>query len=347
MYATGQWHIWQRHEPGWRAAPRWGACERADGVLLDVAPRWLPRFRRYPSLDWLSLRLAALRLRRQIPRNRHRGYVLYLFHPDFEPYVDALKPARLIYHAYDLFERTPEWCERLQRSEDSLLRRADACFASSSVTAERLQKRSGRTVQFLPNGADVEAFRTAARQPAPEPADLADIARPRIGYIGRQNRKLDFALIARLAQRHPDWQFVLIGPGGPLDKATKRGRHDCLTLANVHDLGSKHHRELPAYTAALDVGLIPYRLGAGLWTEAAYPLKVHEYLGAERTVVAAPLESLAPLAHVIRFAQREDDWAKQIAAALREPASKAPARSAAAAAYDWSRLADTVATWIW
>lgn len=344
VYSAGQWTVWDRQRQQWRQAPALGGVERRDGVRIDQAPKWLPRFPSHRVLDAVSLRLGCARLRRLAASTRQQPPLLYLFHPAHAPYARRLAAGGVVYHAYDLFERTPGWTEELDRLERRLLREADLCIASSELTAERLQTKGNREVRFLPNGADVGAFAHALNLPCP--ADLAAIPHPRIGYTGRLSRKVDFGLLATLAKRNPTWQFVLLGPPGSLDAATREVHQHCQDMANIHVLGPRDRREVPAYVAGLDVGIIAYRTGVGLWSEACYPLKFHEYLAAGCPVVSVPLQALEAFAGVVKFASSIDQWELQIGNALAERSADFGARLAVAAGNDWNLRAAQLAQWL-
>lgn len=344
VYSTGLWHGWQRHDPHWCAAPWSGDFETIDGVIVDRAPRWLLRTRRIPWLDAGAVRLGMRRLAAAARIPRQRPLVLHVFHPEFQPYAARLRGAALVYHAYDLFELAPDWTREHARQEDWLLHRADLVIATSGVTAERLRERSGREVRLLPNGVDARTFRDAADVPVP--AVLAEIPPPRIGYVGSLNRKLDLALLAELATRRREWQFVLAGPLGPLDDASIECLQRCRAMPNVHLLGERSRREVPSIVSNLDVALIPYRTGPNLWTPAVYPLKLHEYLATGRPVVSTRLPALEPFAEVLSFAEGPDEWIEAIERALRDGATGAEHRRCVAVQHDWDTLAGTLASWL-
>jgi glycosyltransferase involved in cell wall biosynthesis len=167
----------------------------------------------------------------------------------------------------------------------------------------------------IENAADYQAF--AVDPPAlREPADLAAVPRPRIGYTGALNRKVDFPLLVSIASRHPLWQIVLVGALGNLDAETTAAVSTLRQLSNVHFLGFKDHRELPQYVGHMDVNLLAYRLAPHLWTQGIYPLKLHEYLAAGRPVVSADLPSVRPFAEVVHVVRESGGWETAIAAAL-------------------------------
>jgi len=344
VYSTGQWYSWHRHDPAWRAAPAFGGVEHADGVRIARAPRWLLRIPRSSRLDRLAIRLEARRLRRLLPNAGRAGFTLYVFHPMFQPYAEALQPARLVYHAYDLFALTPEWTAELARQEQWLLEHADLRIASSGITAARLEQRAGRSVQTLPNAADIHRFDRARHEPVPP--DLAAIPRPWIGYVGNINIKVDLALIAELAERRPQWQFVLIGQVGVLDNAGCEALARCRSMSNVHELDGKAYTEVPGYVAHLDVGLMAYRIRDNLWTTALEPLKLYEYLAAGRAVVSAGMAAIERFRDVVSVAGSAEEWEHAIAAALNGDGTDFERRYAAVAEHDWSARVATLQQWL-
>jgi len=345
VYTTGAWSIWDRHDDTWRHASMAGSLKPKDGVLLDHPPKWLLRCPAHSVPDRVALELASRRYARLMRKTFGRPFVLLVYHPRFAAYARRLKPALLVYYAYDLYERAPGWTEQAAADELWLLRNADLRIASSDPIAARLTERSDMPVRTLPNGADVQAFRQAL-QAKVVPDDLARLSPPRIGYIGSLNRKVDFSLIANLAKRRPDWNFVLLGAVGSLDEVACDGLNACRRQANVHELGPRPRNEIPPYVANLDVALMPYRLGADLWSDSGYPLKLHEYLAAERPIVTSRLPSLEPFAHVLDFAGAAGEWEAGIDAALAAGDADARVRRQTAQAYDWSRLASQLQAWI-
>jgi len=345
VYSAGQWYSWQRHSTQWRQAPHFGRFERRDGVIVDQPPKWLVRTPTLPVLDRLSTRFAARRLLHEARGNGSSSVIAYLFHPSFQPYVRHFANALLVYHAYDLFESMPSWSDTDRKQEEWLLARADLVIASSEEIARRLSERSGRLVRALHNAVDTAAFGEAIGA-APPPEDLRAVPTPRIGYVGSINRKVDLPLLEALALARPEWHFVLIGPVGSLDHATSDALERCRRLQNVHLLGAKPHWQLPAYVANLDLALMPYRKGAGLWTEAIYPLKLHEYLAADRPTVSTYLPSLKPFASVLAFAASRDEWIAAIEDGLNTGGVGEGLRRAVAGRNDWEARVNSLLDWL-
>jgi glycosyltransferase involved in cell wall biosynthesis len=187
--------------------------------------------------------------------------------------------------------------------------------------------------------ADTELFAAALAPGEPDPA-VAALPAPRIVFTGAiVSIKLDFPLIAELARLRPSWSFALVGPVGPGDPRT-----DVSQLAaepNVHLLGARAYRDLPAVLRAADAGLIPY--AANQLTASIFPMKVYEYLAAGLPVVATPLPALAGVADVAT-APDAAGLAALLDDALAGDSPEARAdRSARAAAHSWERRLDEIA----
>jgi glycosyltransferase involved in cell wall biosynthesis len=159
---------------------------------------------------------------------------------------------------------------------------------------------------------------------------------------------VDYGLIATLAKRRSDWNFVLVGQVIPHpDPRSDAERADCETLPNVHFLGGKKADEIPRYLVGMDVNIMPYRLSDRSWIKAGYPLKLHEYLAVGHPVVSADLPSVRPFSHVVRIAEGVDDWYKGIEDALDSGGVGTPElRRAVAAENSWDARVLTLSTWL-
>ncbi len=306
---------------------------------LDVlTPGW-----RHPvvySPDWL--RRMTLRSRLKVARARllNRGadrIVLYLWRDEFEEAIDLVQHDLCVYHVDDEYTFSEMDLPNSAR-ETRLLTRADVVIVHSTALLAKKAPLS-RCAHLVPNGVDFEAYTT----PRAEPADLAAVPRPRIGYVGVIKKQLDLGLLGRIARARPGYSFVLVGPvlnvtGKEQDVAVLR------ELGNVHWLGEKPYRDLPAYVQHLDVTLMCYEVNG--YTKYIYPLKVHEYLAAGRPVVSSRIDSMLPYANQITLAQTDQDWLAGIDAAL-SPETQAEAlisvRRSIARKHDWCALAARVA----
>lgn len=168
---------------------------------------------------------------------------------------------------------------QLQQRERELFQLADVVFTGgrSLYEAKRSQHRN---VHAMPSSVDVAHFQQA-RAALPEPDDQRAIPRPRLGYSGVIDERMDLALIDAIATHRPDWQLVMLGPVVKIDPA-QLPKH-----ANVHYLGLKTYEELPAYLSGWDAALLPFALNDA--TRYISPTKTPEYLAAGKPVVSTPI----------------------------------------------------------
>ncbi|GIK83289.1 MAG: glycosyl transferase [Alphaproteobacteria bacterium] len=333
LYSSGVWDSWQVPSQAWIKSPLVGRTERDCNVDVDVPGSFEIRWHAFPPLDRIVTKHAGRRWRRAL--DRFDGpLIAHLFYPSYIDYLDGISPDALVYHAYDLYSSQSGWTPELAAMERELLARADAVIASSDDQAEYLEKVGGKPVHRLYNAVDYSAFSTAVAEPVPE--EVAAIPRPRIGYVGRINKKVDLPLLAELSRRHPEWHLVMVGPVHDLDSECQAALDDMRRLPNVHFLGSKEQRSLGRYMAANDVNLMCYRIDRG-WIRYAYPLKMQEYLATGVPVVSSNLRSVQEFREVIDVAVTVEDWEATVARALqdRSDASRR-ARQAIAANNDWS-----------
>ncbi|MBC7500849.1 MAG: FAD-dependent oxidoreductase, partial [Herminiimonas sp.] len=118
------------------------------------------------------------------------------------------------------------------------------------------------------------------------------------------DERLDLPLVAALADTHPEWQIVLVGPVVKIDPASLPQR------ANIHYLGHQPYEALPQFLAGWDVCLMPFALNDS--TRYISPTKVLEYMAAELPIVSTAVTDVAiPYGHIVGIG---DDTAGFIAA---------------------------------
>nr|WP_246329350.1 glycosyltransferase [Chthonobacter rhizosphaerae] len=171
----------------------------------------------------------------------------------------------------------------LQRLEKLLMTRADVVFTGGRSLFEA-KKNKHANVHAFPSSIDAKHFAVARRTGAPDPADQAGIARPRMGFFGVVDERMDVDLVAATAAARPDWQFVFLGPVVKIDPA------DLPRAENIHWLGGKRYDDLPSYLAHWDVGFMPFAMNEA--TRFISPTKTPEFLAAGLPVVSTPIRDV-------------------------------------------------------
>ncbi len=225
------------------------------------------------------------------------------------------------------FSRTPRWARGYwQRT----LSQVDALFAVSEYYRRELVAETDRPVTLLGNGVEWDHF-AALR---PEPADLAALPRPRVGYVGLLSHFLDFEMLEAIRAGLGGGTLVLIGPGSP---ATAAAVGELARKPGVAVLGSRPYEELPAYLQGLDVGVIPFR-AKDPYVQGINPNKVYQYLASGLPVVTTPVLDLETSPPHLQFAVDPATMASAVAIGLAAPEGR-ETRRAMAKEHDWSRLA--------
>ena len=232
-----------------------------------------------------------------------RRPILWISRPEMASAVGRFGEILSIYHVVDEYggytSQDEKSRDQLWREEEALL---DAVDMSIVVSNALLQKKSGpgRDVFLVENAVDFKAYE--ARRESPDtPADLAAIPRPRLGYGGLIGKRLDLALLVKLAQNRPEWSLVLFGK---VDSRDCRDELDALErMDNVYFLGEKAYDTVPDYILGLDVGLLPYRIN--METRNISPLKMYEYLAAGLPVISTRIPAVETYADVIDIRECE------------------------------------------
>jgi UDP-galactopyranose mutase len=237
-------------------------------------------------------------------------YILWFYTPMALGFAGDLEPGAMVYDCMDelsLFRGAPP---ALVERERRLLERADLVFTGGQSLYEAKRERHP-AVHAFPSSIDAEHFGRARGMAAleDEPADQAAIPRPRLGYFGVIDERIDLDLLAAAADARPDWQWVMVGPVVKIDPGTLPRR------PNLHYLGMKSYDELPSYLAGWDAALMPFALNES--TRFISPTKTPEYLAGGRPVISTPVRDVVRPYGEMELVQIASDAAGFVAAAER------------------------------
>lgn len=222
-------------------------------------------------------------------------HVAWFYTPMAVPLLHALTPRAVVYDCMDelsMFRNAPK---ALHEREAQLLAAADMVF-TGGPSLYAAKKALHRSVHCFPSAVDAAHF-ARGREGNPVHPSLAEIGRPRLGFFGVIDERLDLELIRELAAVHRDWQICLVGPVVKIDPGTlPQG-------SNIHYFGQQPYDQLPAFLAGWDVCLLPFALNDA--TRYISPTKTLEYMAAERPIVSTAVKDVSdPYASVVRIAGR-------------------------------------------
>ncbi len=105
----------------------------------------------------------------------------------------------------------------MRRNERRLLETADLVFTGGLSLHRSIEGRHANAHCF-PSSVEADHF-AQANDGVAEPADQAGIPHPRLGYFGVVDERMDLSVVRALAEAHPEWQVVMVGPVVKVDPA--------------------------------------------------------------------------------------------------------------------------------
>lgn len=235
------------------------------------------------------------------------NYVLWYYTPMALACSDHLRPAMTIYDCMDELSAFKFAPPALQQLERRLLQQADIVF-TGGVSLYEHKKNHHHNIHPFPSSIERDHF-AQARNISAEPADQCGIPHPRIGFYGVVDERFDIELLQQVAQQRPDWHFVILGPVVKIDPAILPRNN------NIHYLGSKTYKELPAYLSGWDIAMIPFARNES--TRFISPTKTPEYLAAGRPVISTSIRDVVDPYYKNNLVHIADDAPAFIAAAER------------------------------
>jgi glycosyltransferase involved in cell wall biosynthesis len=307
---AGERRVYFIEEPIWddSSSPRMH-LEAVDGVTV-VTPH-VPH-----GLDAERLISTQRRLLDDlIDQEQITDFIAWYYTPMLLAFSDHLAPLATIYDCMDELSAFHGAPPALKAREAELMARADLMLTGGQSLYEA-KRDQHRNIHPFPSSVDVAHF-SRARRIVAEPRDQAPIARPRLGFFGVIDERMDLALLDGVAAARPDWQIVLLGPVVKIDPAVLPRR------ANIHYLGAKKYDELPQYLAGWDVALLPFARNEA--TRYISPTKTPEYMAAGKPVVSTSIRDVVrPYGQqgLVRIADTVDEFVAACVAAMAENASE-------------------------
>jgi glycosyltransferase involved in cell wall biosynthesis len=267
-----------------------------------------------PWMRAVNRELLRMQIQRAMKKLRFRRPIDWVFNPTGGVVAGALGEDLVVYYCVDEFTAFSDAGTRsLIEIEDKLLRRADLVVVSSD-RLHRSKKPKNPTTVVIRHGVDYAHFRKALDPATQLPADIARLPKPVIGYFGLMAADwIDIDLLEAVARRFPSGSLVLLG------KVTTDVSR-LASLPNVHLLGRKPFSELPAYSKAFDVGILPFPITEV--TLNSNPLKVREYLAAGLPVVSTRIPEVETIGKCI-IADDTEGFLRGIEEALKDPGPRA------------------------
>lgn len=252
--------------------------------------------------------------------------LVWFYTPMALPLIAGLEPRAIVYDCMDELSAFHGAPAQLRQREHALMQRADLVLTGGPSLYDA-RRDEHPAVHCLPSAVDAAHFAPARLLGGSREADAAltlhaAIPRPRLGFYGVVDERLDLALLAAVADARPQWQLVIAGPVVKIDPTTLPQR------PNLHWLGMQPYAVLPYLVAAWDVCLLPFAQNEA--TRFISPTKTLEYMAGEKPVVSTPVRDVERLyGDTVRIAGGAQAFVAACEAALAETDDERASRNAA------------------
>lgn len=257
-----------------------------------------------------------------------QGEPIFVFeapHKDFVPFLELAShlDARVIYEHIDNWDTSLGSFFYSAEILKAFLLKSDLVVATAQPLKKKLETlmrqdaelaSTTKAVLYVPNALDTDLFEPLL--PQQTPADLITGSPTLLYYGSLWGEWFDWTLLKYVAEQCPAASINLIGDYQPI-----KDRLDDMP-GNIHFLGPKLQKELPAYLRASDMALLPFKNDEiGKYVS---PLKIFEYIGMDKPVLATSLPDIAGYPNVYASDDAEA-WVKCVKGEYEIAAGQGPA----------------------
>lgn len=199
------------------------------------------------------------------------------------PYVDQIRPDKLIYEYIDELELFDKYDGNMLIDHERLMSRASVTVCTATRLYDKAQEKARNPI-LSPNAGDYEFFaKTPEYEINPLVRDKVKNYRCVLGYYGALASWFDYDLVKEIARRHPEWLFILVGINydGTLDKS---GIDE---FENIVYIPQQPYQELPGFLTAFDVAIIPFVINE--ITLSTSPVKLFEYMAGGKPILTSKM----------------------------------------------------------
>ncbi len=195
--------------------------------------------------------------------------------------------------------------------ETELLKRADVVFTGGRKLFEAKSRWNGNC-HFYACGVEGEHFGRARAAETVVPPDIASLPKPVLGFFGVVDERMDYELVAKLADANRRWSIVIIGPTIKVEPGALPRR------SNLHWLGARAYADLPSCCKGFDLCLMPFALNES--TEFINPTKALEYMATGRQIVSTAVPDVVRnFAGVVKIGRSHGEYLELCEEALEQP----------------------------
>lgn len=214
--------------------------------------------------------------------------VAWLYTPMAQPLLHTVRPLCTVYDCMDDLSAFDDAPLQMGQRESLLLKQAALVLTGGPSLFEARRDQNAQVI-CLPSAVDAAHYAPDGLLAESTPARQAQLLqgslpRPRLGFFGVIDERIDTELVAQLADAHPEWSLVMVGPVVKIDAAALPQR------PNIHWLGMQPYAQLPYLLAGWDLCLMPFAMSRS--TRFISPTKTLEYMAGGKPVVSTPVHDV-------------------------------------------------------
>lgn len=216
------------------------------------------------------------------------------------PYIELLNPDKLIYEYIDELEIFDKYDEKMLIEHQQLMLKADITVCTATKLYEKARSKAKNPI-LSPNAGDYSFFeQTSSYEINKIIRDKVEKYKCVLGYYGALASWFDYDLVIQVAQKHPDWLFVLIGMNydGTLDKSGI-GKYK-----NILYISPQPYQELPSFLTAFDIATIPFVINE--ITLSTSPVKLFEYMAGGKPILTSKMPECLKYESVHTYEDADD-----------------------------------------
>lgn len=212
----------------------------------------------------------------------------------------TLNHQKFVYEYIDELELFFDDIELATRLHNKALKLADVTAATATKLYEQIKPLAKKAV-LSPNAVNYDAFCNAKKVPIANSLTTVvsnyDLV---LGYYGALAVWFDFELVCEVAQKNPNWLFVLIGT--IYDDTLKK--FNLNQYKNIFIIPQQPYKSLPGFISGIDILTIPFLINN--ITLSTSPVKLFEYMASGTPILTSKLPECEKYESVYRYEGAED-----------------------------------------
>jgi teichuronic acid biosynthesis glycosyltransferase TuaH len=304
-------------------------------IITPVVPslNFLPEGKIYRWFLKYAEKIIVRRIDQILDTHKIKDYIfINSFNFHYPNIGTLLKPILNIYYCVDPLIRDYDKKHGFV-SQNIIIQNANLIICTSKQLYTQIKSQNSNTY-FVPNAADITISSKALKMETPIWEKLIPIPKPIIGYFGNIERRIDYSLLKDVVSLHANKSFVFVGP-----QEKEFIPEWFFNTPNIYITGGVPYALMPQVVKGFNVALLPFKKDEV--SNTIFPLKLFEYLGAGKPVVAINFnEDLQTFTHnTVVYCTTAKSFANAIDIALEEENSteKIVERTQVAANNTWKK----------